>query len=186
MRYEGRIDLSMTKKTHRGQPRIFRDPKAGPISRALPLFPLQPVLRRIVLHVAKIHPELFERLETGAFKTFLIDAKGIPFLLVLKPDPNNPTLVARSRHDEIQYDVLVSGKFSTLLQMIDSKSDSDALFFNRNILISGDTEAILLLRNALDDMDTTLADDVATAFGPLAKPMRASINMANRITGARA
>jgi len=176
----------MKKKTRRGQPRIFSDPNAGAIARALPLFPLQPVLKRIVRHVTKLHPELFVRLETGCHKTFLIDAKGIPFVLVLKPEPDNPTLVAKSRHDQIQYDVLVSGKFTTLLRMIDSKTDSDALFFNRDIQITGDTEAILLLRNALDDLDTTLAEDVATAFGPLAKPLRASINMANKMTGARA
>lgn len=176
----------MTKKTHRGQPRIFRDNQAGPVAKAFPLFLLQPVLQRIVRHVVKQHPELFERLEHGAQKTFLIDAKGIPFLLLLKPDPLNPSLVARSRHDEIQYDVLVSGKFATLLRMIDSQTDSDALFFNRDILITGDTEAIVLLRNALDDMETTLADDVAQAFGPLARPLRKGINIATKMTGAKA
>jgi len=173
----------MKNKHQKGQPRLYRDPDAGPISRVLPLYPLQPILRRIVNHVTNAHPSLFERLDTGCTKTFLINAKDVPFLLVLKPNPASPSLVAKSRHGEIEYDVLVTAKFKTLLRMIDSKTDSDALFFNRDLLITGDTEAIVLLRNALDDMDTTLAEDVASAFGPFSKQVKATINMANRVTG---
>lgn len=175
----------MRNKHKRHQPRIYSDSNAGPVSKAMPLFAMQPILRRIVRHVAQLHPELFERLGDSCSKQFLIDAKGMPFLLLLRPDPENLMLVAKSRHAEIPYDVLVSGKFVTLLRMIDSKTDSDALFFNRDIAVTGDTEAIVALRNALDDMDATLADDVATAFGPLRGPVRASIDAANKIVGSK-
>lgn len=175
----------MRDKHKRDQPRIYKDSQARPVTKAMPLFAMQPILRRIVRHVATLHPELFERLDDSCRKNFLIDAKGMPFLLLLRPDPDNLMLVAKSRHEEIPYDVLVSGKFKTLLRMIDSKTDSDALFFNRDIMVTGDTEAIVALRNALDDMEATLADDVATAFGPLRGPVRASIDAATKIVGSR-
>ncbi len=62
--------------------------------------------------------------------------------------------------------------------MIDGQTDSDALFFNRKLSVTGDTEAIVALRNALNDMDATLADDVAVACSPLARPVRALFNLA--------
>ena len=68
--------------------------------------------------------------------------------------------------------------------MIDGQTDSDALFFNRELTVTGNTEAIVALRNALDDMDVTLADDVAAAFGPLSRPVRTLFDLINRFAGA--
>ena len=38
------------------------------------------------------------------------------------------------------YDVTISGTFGTLLKMIDGQIDSDALFFNRELTITGDAD----------------------------------------------
>ena len=138
----------------------------------LPLFVLQPLLRRIVTTVARKHPELFERLGDSQKKTFLIDARGLPLVLVLRPDGSAPQLHARNRQDVPPGDVRICGSFPTLLRMIDGQTDSDALFFSRELSITGDTEASVALRNALDDLDTTLAEDVVACFGPFARPVR--------------
>lgn len=53
----------------------------------------------------------------------------------------------------------------TLLGMIDGRYDGDALFFTRDLCVEGDTEAVVCLRNALDDVDGSIADDVASFFG---------------------
>ncbi len=144
----------------------------------LPLFPVQPLLSHVVRSVAGRHPELFARMGDACKKRFLIDPYNLPFFLVLKPDPDRPQLTAYNRGRTAAHDVRITGSFATLLRMIDGQTDSDALFFNRELSITGDTEAIVALRNALDDMDTTLADDVAAACGPLAKPVRALFNLA--------
>ncbi len=149
----------------------------------LPLFVIQPLLTRIVTNVAGRHPELFARLGDSCKKRFLIDPSNMPFFLMLQPDPDIPRLKAYNRGSSIEHDVFISGTFGTLLQMIDSQIDSDALFFNRDLTITGDAEAVVALRNALDDMDTTLADDVAASFGPLRGPVRLLIDMANRFSG---
>lgn len=141
-----------------------------------PVFALQPLLGHIVTTVAKRHPELIARLGDNCRKRFLIDPYNIPFFLLLQPDPDRPQLKAYSRGTAVEHDVHISGTLVTLLKMIDGRSDSDALFFNRDLSITGDTEAVVALRNALDNLDTTLAEDVASCFGPLARPIRAGID----------
>ena len=142
----------------------------------LPLFVLQPLLRHIVTTVARKHPDLFERLGDSQKKSFLIDPRGLPLVLLLQPDADAPRLQAFNRHRLPPCDVRISGSFPTLLRMIDGQTDSDALFFSRALTISGDTEASVALRNALDDLDTTLAEDVVSCFGPLARPVRSVLD----------
>ena len=142
----------------------------------LRLFVLQPLLRHIVTTVARKHPDLFERLGDSQKKRFLIDPRGLPLVLLLEPDGNAPRLQAFNRHRLPPSDVRIAGSFPTLLRMIDGQTDSDALFFSRELTISGDTEASVALRNALDDLDTTLAEDVVSCFGPLARPVRAVLD----------
>lgn len=148
----------------------------------LPLFVLQPLLGHIVTTITRRHPELFARLGGACKKRFKIDPGNMPFFLLLQPDPNRPRLSAHQNGSDVAHDVRISGSFLTLLRMIDNQSDSDALFFSRDLTVTGDTEAIVALRNALDDMDTTLADDVAACFGPFSRPVRALFDFASKRT----
>ncbi len=152
---------------------------------APPLAPLQPLLAHVVRDVAKRRPGVFARLGKSARKRFLIDPVNFPFVLVLQPDPFGPRLTAHKRASNQQFDVRIAGKFATLLGLIDGESDSDALFFSRDIVVEGDTEAIVALRNALDDMDSTLAGDVAASFGPLAGPVRKAFDITLAMGSAR-
>jgi len=149
----------------------------------LPLFALQPLLGHIVASVTRRRPELFARLGESSKKRFLINPDNLPLVLLLVPDPARPRLTAYNRGETVSHDVCISGSFGTLLQLIDGQTDSDALFFNRALSVSGDTEAMVALRNALDDMDATLADDVANAFGPLSAQVRAIFDLTNRFAG---
>jgi predicted lipid carrier protein YhbT len=146
----------------------------------LPLFALQPLLARIVTTVARRDPEVFARLGDSCEKRFLIDPSNLPFFLLLQPDASRPQLTAHQRGQDIEHDVYISGTFLTLLGMIDSQTDGDALFFNRDLTVTGDSESVVALRNALDNMDGTLADDVANSFGPLSGPVRAFFDLANK------
>lgn len=143
----------------------------------LPLFVIQPLLGHIVRTVARRHPELIARLGDNCKKRFLIDPYNLPFFLLLQPNPDNPRLKAHTNGQDVEHDVRITGTLATLLKMIDGQSDSDALFFNRELSITGDTEAVVALRNALDNLDSTLADDVAACFGPLSRPVRAVIDL---------
>lgn len=130
---------------------------------------LQPILRRIVIRIAKRHPELFDRLGSHTQSTFLIDPIDFPFMLCLNPDPRNPSLRAVSRTRIPAHEAKIAGKFLALLRLIDADVDGDALFFSRDLIISGNTEAVVSLRNALDDVDASIAEDVAELFGPIGR-----------------
>jgi predicted lipid carrier protein YhbT len=135
-----------------------------------PLAMIQPILGRIASHVARHRPELFARLGVHASKRFLIDPIDLPFVLVLSPDNNRPALRAYRRHETPAHDAAIAGKFFILLDMIDGLQDGDALFFSRDLRVTGDTEAIVALRNALDDFEGSALDSVVESFGPLARP----------------
>jgi predicted lipid carrier protein YhbT len=137
---------------------------------SVPLAAIQPILGRIAVSVAQARPELFARLGSHAGKRFLIDPVDLPFVLVLTPEPDWPKMTAHRRHENPVHDAAISGRFMDLLGMIDGSLDGDALFFTRDLRVSGDTEAVVALRNALDDFEGSALDHVLEAFGPFARP----------------
>lgn len=148
--------------TH-GKPRV--SPLVKPLLSPVPLFILQPALRRIVRTVASHRPELFNRIGPHAGKTFIIDPSNTPFVLVLRPNPASPSLRACRRRNIPDYDARISGTFLTLFHMVDGTLDGDALFFTRRLSIEGDTEAVVCLRNALDDLEGSVIEDAADLYG---------------------
>lgn len=136
----------------------------------VPLAMLQPILTRIATHVAQSRPELFDRLGPHAGKRFLIDPIDCPFVLILTPEPDLPRLRAHRRHERPAHDAAIAGTFFNLLDMIDGALDGDALFFSRDLRVGGDTEAVVALRNALDDFEGSALDSAVGSFGPLAAP----------------
>jgi len=133
----------------------------------VPLVLLQPVFTRIAQHVAHSRPELFRRLGPHAGKRFLIEPTDLPFLLVLTPKRDVPRLTVHRRDEHPSHEAAITGRFFDLLDMMDGSLDGDALFFSRALRISGDTEAVVALRNALDDFDGTALDTALRSFGPL-------------------
>ena len=146
----------------------------------LPLFLLQPVLARIVRRIAAANPHIFARLGPHRTADFLIDPTNLPFALLLRPDPDNLSFRAVPRHAIAPHDARISGKFLDLLQLVDGDLDGDALFFSRDLEISGNTEAVVCLRNALDDVDGSIAQMVADMFGPPGRALLSAMRRAAR------
>jgi predicted lipid carrier protein YhbT len=151
----------------------------------VPLALLQPVLSRIATHVAQSRPELFNRLGAHAGKRFLIDPIDLPFVLVLTPEPDLPRMTAHRRHENPAHDACIAGTFFNLMDMIDGSLDGDALFFSRDLRVSGDTEAVVALRNALDDFEGSALDSVAGSFGPLSGPARLGLSAVRSVRGTK-
>ncbi|MCL4710987.1 MAG: SCP2 sterol-binding domain-containing protein [Pseudorhodoplanes sp.] len=148
----------------------------------VPLAVLQPVLDRIASHVARARPRLFARLGPHTDKRYLIDPVDLPFVLVLIPNSARPFLKAYPRNDKVDYDAGIAGRFINLLTMIDASLDGDALFFTRDLRVVGDVEAVVALRNALDDCDGSIVDTITAAFGPLAGPAGLALSAVRRMT----
>jgi predicted lipid carrier protein YhbT len=149
----------------------------------VPLALLQPILNRIATHVAQSRPELFDRLGPHAGKRFLIDPIDLPFVLVLTPEPHLPHLTAHRRHERIAHDAAIAGTFFNLLDMIDGSLDGDAMFFARDLRVSGDTEAVVALRNALDDFEGSALDSVIASFGMLSGPATIALSGLRAVRG---
>lgn len=138
----------------------------------LPLPLLQPILGRIIRGAAENRPELFNRLGVHQNKTYLIDPTNMPFVFLLMPDAAQPRLKACRRSRPLPgHDARIAGTFLTLMNMVDGQLDGDALFFTRDLIVEGDTEAVVVLRNALDDLDGSIIDDLADQFGPVGRAL---------------
>lgn len=136
---------------------------------------LQPLLRRVVGRIATRHPEIFARVSPYQRADFLIVPDELPFALHLRPNPEAPLFRAVPRHPLPPHDARIEGPFLLLLNLVDGESDGDAAFFSRELSISGNTEAVVSLRNALDDVDGSVAQEAADLFGPPGRAILAAL-----------
>ena len=68
--------------------------------------------------------------------------------------------------------------------MLHGSEDGDALFFSGELAISGDTSAVLALRNALDDAELDLTAELAgLVHPPLDRWLRQAMTLAARRSG---
>lgn len=116
------------------------------------------------------HPEIFDRLGDYAASRFLIDVKDTPYILLLVLSDKSVRMYPHAA--KIRADAVIRGNFKTLVKLAQGGGDGDALFFSRDITIEGNTEAVLALRNAIDDCDLDILHDSFAALGFWGKPLR--------------
>lgn len=147
---------------------------AGLLARPLPHHIVQPAFRAAMKQMLKKHPDVFERMISVNSPRFLIDPIDLPFSFVMDTHPQAPTLeIVSSNQDEAIFNTQASirGPLVLLIELLEGRIDGDALFFSRDIIVEGDTEAILALRNAVDGAEIQVHEDFLGFFGPLAKPV---------------
>lgn len=120
--------------------------------------PLGPALTLSLRALARRRPGLFDRLGEFSRERFFIDPVDLAFAFVVVPDGERATVKATGKDETGDCSVTIRGPILTLLALLDGTQDGDALFFNRVISISGRTEAVLALRNAIEDAELTPAD----------------------------
>lgn len=152
-------------------------PGEGAVAR-LACLALQPILSRVVRRIAARHPSVFARLGPHQTTDFLIDPVELPFALHLRPDPDALIFRAVPRAAAPHAGATIRGKFLLLLELVDAEEDGDAAFFSRDLEVTGDTEAVVRLRNALDDMDGSLAEATAAMFGAPGRAILARLRRA--------
>lgn len=136
------------------------------LARLLPTALLEPPLDALARSVARRHPRLFSRLGRHAGRPVAIVASDMPFVFLLTAHPERPR-VAVARDVSPSAVAIVRGPLATLVALARGHVDGDAVFFSREIVVEGDMEAVLALRNALDDAEIDLFDEAAALFGPL-------------------
>lgn len=153
------------------------DPPFSPVliaGLALPRF-ARPVLDRaaqsFATRVWSRHKKSFERMSDFAGRRFLLDPSDLPFFLVLEMKTEGPVLNAVIAEDTAgDIAATIRGSLRALVDLAEGRVDGDTLFFNRDLMIEGDTEAVLALRNSIEDADINLLQELAQLFGPFSKP----------------
>lgn len=118
--------------------------------------------------VLRRHPDLFDRLGKEARKRYAFVPLELPFAFVI--EPGRRTLKVLRKRVRIRADATISGSIFLLLELLEGRSDGDAAFFSRDLKVVGDIEAVLALRNALDNGGVDLHRDIgasAGVFGPV-------------------
>jgi len=133
--------------------------------------------------VAKHHPSLFRRLGEYDHARFILDPTDLPFVICLEPNGGTPRVTVKRRAAIADGEARISGPLAALLGLVHGAYDGDALFFSRDLVIEGDTSAALALRNAVDDAELDLAEEIEGMTGPLAKPLHRLIGFIEGRTG---
>lgn len=139
---------------------------AGIALKAMPLTALNPLLAKAIKVMVKRHRNVFVRLSCLDDATFAIDPTDLPFVFLLRPDLEAPSLMAVRVFDDAAVTASIHGSFTILTELLEGNVDGDALVFSRDLVIEGDTEAVLALRNAVDGGDIHIKQDLASIFGP--------------------
>lgn len=149
--------------------------------RILPLEPIALALNASTRRIVAGHPGMIRRLGAHDHNRFVIDPTDLP--LVIRLEPNGGAVrvsVLRGRGDG---DARIAGPLAALIGMVHGAYDGDALFFSRDLVIEGDTAAALALRNAIDDAEIDLTDEIARASGPFAPALKRLFSWAESRTG---
>lgn len=120
--------------------------------------PLGPMLTLSLRSLARRRAGLFERLGEYRLACFGIDPVDLAFAFRVVPDGQRLSVRVVSKVEAAGSDVLIRGPLLTLLSLLDGTLDGDAMFFSRVISISGRTEAVLALRNTIEDAELRPAD----------------------------
>ncbi len=137
----------------------------------LPLWPLELVVSRLAIQIARGRPGLLDRLGEHAEKTVAVAPTDIDVVFLMKLGPHEPSVKATRIAEPGSFDARVSGPLLALIDLVEGRMDGDALFFSRKIAIDGDMETVVALRNALDAEGLDLIEEAARPFGPLGSGM---------------
>lgn len=120
--------------------------------------PLGPLLTASLRSLARRRPGLFERLGEHAGARYLIDPTDLPFAFSVVPDGAAARVRVTGKRGAAPSDVVIRGPILMLLGILDGTLDGDALFFHRTVSVSGRTEAVVALRNAIEDAELRPSD----------------------------
>lgn len=152
-----------------------------PIGRNAALAALSAVLSRLLRSTATRHPSVLRRMGGAAGARFCLDVSDAPMLLLMEPALGRIRAFARDSAPE--HDAIIRGRLLAFLSMLHGAEDGDALFFSGDLAIEGDTGAVLALRNALDDAELDLTEELASLAPRLAPLLRRLSALAERRTG---
>lgn len=144
------------------------------ILRPIPVPVAELVGKLAFARVINRHPALLDRLGEFAGKTYCFSPIDLPFEFTVTPRLARVRAAHRGRI--LRYDAKIAGPVVLLLALAEGRLDGDAEFFGRQISIDGDMEAVLALRNAVENDAVDFVRDFAPAGGPLQGPAQMALD----------
>jgi predicted lipid carrier protein YhbT len=132
--------------------------------------PVNLLLGAALRRVGRINPDVFDRLGKFRRAAFLIAPTEMPVAFRLEPVAGGGRVTVVRPDDRAPVAARISGPLEELMGLFDGTRDADSAFFSRSIDVTGDTDAVVALHNALEAAELTLADILgapAFARGPL-------------------
>lgn len=133
---------------------------------------------------ARRYVGVFDRLAELGDARFLIDPIDLPIRFLLRLSAGTPALaVAREGELDPAPDAAVRGPLVDLVALLEGRLDGDALFFSRQLTVEGDTEKILILRNAIEGDEINVAELLLERVAPFDRLLRAALGPAAHALG---
>lgn len=132
----------------------------------MPLPLIERVCQLMFGRIAKAHPGLFERLDEHRDKRFAFVPTDLPLVFVVVPSRQQISVLRKPV--DVTAEAVTEAPLFLLLALMEGRCDADALFFSRDLSVTGDMEAMLAMRNALDASNIDLQKDLAQLAGPFA------------------
>lgn len=149
-------DSSSTRRRSRRRERL-RDVAIEKTLIALRTVP-ERLLARGVRDLRRRRPEVFERLGPVADTSIDIVQSNLPIRFRLRlTDTCRPVAVV-GRDAEGPCAASIAGPLPLLLEVLDGRSDADAAFFSRRLVVTGDTQTVVGLHNTLEAAELAPAD----------------------------
>lgn len=143
---------------------------AGLVLRPLPAAALRPLLRTASHAIERRHPDAFARLGVLDGTLIVIDPVDLPFCLAIAFTAAGHDLRIAEADDRAAAAATIRGPLLALIDLMEGRLDGDAMFFSRELVIEGDIDAVLMLRNTLDGANIDVIGDLASGLGPFARP----------------
>ncbi len=155
----------------------------GMALRHVPLPVFQLPLALAMRAVRRRHGSVFERLEDLDEPVFVIDPVDLPFRFLLRASAKQPSLRAIAKDGHVDAKASVRGPLKSLIKLLEGRIDGDSLFFSRDLVVDGDTEAVVALGNAVEGSEIDVVRDLLAPLGPLSGPAARVVARARRTAG---
>lgn len=132
----------------------------------IPIPVIERICRVMLRRIGMAHPGLFERLGEHMNKKYAFVPTDLPLAFVVEPGRN--TISVSRKPSDLVADAMTEAPLFMLLALMEGRCDADALFFSRDLSVTGDMEAMLAMRNALDASSIDLQNDLSRLAGPFA------------------
>ncbi len=134
---------------------------------ALPRPVIAGLLRRLAQVLPARHPKLAKRLAELSGRRLLIVPDELPYTFLISFPAGRLVITLPDRARAPEADATLRGPLRLFYDLVRGGRDGDALFFSRELTVSGDMGAAVTLRNAMDGAGV----DVFAEFLNLPRPI---------------